>query len=196
MSSIGHGLCILALAAGGLLARPADAAVTAIDLNDFFTFDPEVTISADGRSAEFMESELVSFVRLANDPFVGDPNVIVPMAGSSLTFAFELVEAPGGDDAFSAVLFDSQLGVYSGELERFEVMSSQSGLASFDLTPHVGLTLGLEFELAELDPLGGTLGSVASVSNLSIVAPAVPVPGALVLLGSALVPLALRRRRR
>jgi hypothetical protein len=50
---------------------------------------------------------------------------------------------------------------------------------SFDLTPYVGLglTLELEFELAELDPLNGTLGSSAAGMNLEI--KRVPLPAAL-----------------
>lgn len=195
MTSVRRGLSVLALAAGATLACGTRAATLSIDLNAFSTFDPEVTISADGRSAELGESELVGFVRLVNDPFVGDPEVIVAGAGHSLIFAFNFVEAPDGDDAFSAVLFDSDLGMPSGELDRFEVGSTAAGLASFDLAPHVGRILGLELELAELDLSGGTLGSAVTVTDLSIV-PTVPAPAALVLFASALVPLALRRRPR
>jgi hypothetical protein len=183
----GRSSCILAVATCGLLSF--DATATAIDLRDFIA-DPEVIVAADGRSAVFTESMLVSFVRLSNDPFLGDANVIVPGASTTLTFDFGLDEAADNNDDFSAYLFDADEGPVLGVLDSFTVTGTQSGPVSFDLAPWVGRTLGLQFELRDLDSVPpGTFGSTATVSNVALV----PAPTAAWLLATGIAALGGRR---
>jgi hypothetical protein len=177
---------ILLLMTAGLLSLKATAA--SIDLNDFFG-DPEVTIAPDGGSAVFTESMFSTVVQLTNDPFLGDPFIIVPSASTFLTFNFVFNEAPGDDDQFSAYLFYAPDGPLSGVLDQFSANSSQAGMVSFDLSPYVSgtevLQLGLQFEL--FDVSGGSLDSTATVSNLALTQ--VPVPAAIWLFGSGLMSL-------
>jgi hypothetical protein len=177
MTTKKYGARILALAVGGIFSFGAEAAIIPIDLNDFFTFDdPDVSISVDGTSAHFEEYEFATFLRLSNDPFVGDPNVILPAADTSLTFDYEFSEAVSGDDSFSAFLFDADIGIVGGILETFEVFDTAVGSFSFDLSSHVGLSLGLEFELEDSDPFGGVLGTTATLRNLSLTTATVSEP--------------------
>lgn len=191
-------LCQLALAAGTFFAAGAQATAIPVDLNSFFSWDPEVTVSANGTVADFVESAFISFVRLTNDPFLGDPEVIVAGSGLLLNFDFDFFEASDGDDVFAARLFDADLGVFFGALDLFEVSQTAAGTASFDLTPYIGRRLGLEFELRDRD-LFGTRTSTARVSNLALATS--PSPGtvsepttALLCIG-ALAVLGLARRR-
>jgi hypothetical protein len=177
MTTKKYGTRILALAVGGIFSLGAEAAIIPIDLNDFFTFDdPDVSISVDGTSAHFVEYEFATFLRLSNDPFVGDPNVILPAADTLLNFDYEFNEAAGGNDSFSAFLFDADVGIFGGILETFDVFDTQLGSFSFDLSSYVGLSLGLEFELADFDPSGGALGSTATLTNLALTTTSAPMP--------------------
>jgi len=161
-----------------------EATAAPIDLNAFFA-DPEVTIAPGGGSADFTESAFSRLVQLTNDPFLGDPNVIVPGSTTIMTFDYAFNEALDGNDTFSAYLFDADLGPVAGVLETFSISSTQAGMFSLDLAPYVGLTLGLQFELFDLDVFG-TLGSTATVSNLAL-SHVVPIPAAIWLFGSGLV---------
>ncbi|MGB5395980.1 MAG: hypothetical protein WBN96_02420 [Gammaproteobacteria bacterium] len=184
MSRFTHCCGILLLTTTGLLSFEATA--VPVDLNAF-TGDPEVIITPNGVSATFMESAFSAVVLLTNDPFLGDPFVIVPGAFTSLTFDFVFNEAPGDDDQFSAYLFLAQDGPISGVLDQFSVMSSQAGVVSFDLSPYVSgtelLQLGLQFEL--FDITGGSLNSTVAISNLALTQ-VVPIPAAIWLFGSGL----------
>ncbi|MBT8438954.1 MAG: VPLPA-CTERM sorting domain-containing protein [Gammaproteobacteria bacterium] len=184
-------MCVLPLATAGIISLEATAAP--IDLNDFFTLDPEVVIAPDGMSANFSESAFSTFVTLINDPGLGDLNVIVPNTSTFLTFNYEFTAAVGDQDEFSAYLFDSDNGPIFGLLETFRVSSSSSGVASFDLEPWQGLVLGLQFELIDLSL--GSIDSTATVSNLALTQ-VVPIPPAVWLFGSGLIGLIGIARRK
>ena len=168
-----------------------NAASVAIDLNAFHA-DPDVLVAGDGSSATFQESAFVSVLRLVNDPFLGDAEVLVAAAGRALEFDYSFIEASDGEDEFSAVLFDADRGPLAGVLATQTFASTASGSAKFDLSPYVGLRLGLEFALIDLDP-HGALGSTAVVSNLALATP-VPLHGTLPLFGCALGIVVVRRR--
>ena len=185
---------ILLLMTAGLLSLEATAAP--IDLNYFFG-DPEVTIAPDGGSAEFMESAFSTVVLLTNDPFLGDPFVIVPGPSTFLTFDFEFNEAPGNDDQFSAYLFFAPDGPLSGVLDQFSVDSTSAGMVSFDLSDYVSgtevLQLGLQFEL--FDSTGSSFDSTATISNLTLTQ-VVPIPAAIWLFSSGVLGLIGIARRK
>src|SRR5262245_61343468 len=89
------------LACVGLLfgAQSAAAALIGLDFNDFYA-DPSVTVAPDGSAALLAEDAGLSFVLLANDPFFGDPAIIVPGLGTRLLFDYAFYEAAGQDDQF------------------------------------------------------------------------------------------------
>jgi hypothetical protein len=92
----GFFLCVSAA-----LSLGAQATVVPVNLNDFFTlYEPDVAVSVDGTSATFAESNFAIFLRLSNDPSLGDPIVITPLAGHALKFQYDFAEAATGDDAF------------------------------------------------------------------------------------------------
>src|SRR5438445_10676534 len=94
----------------GILAGPAQALAGSINLNDFFA-DPTVTVAPDGLSAVLKEDPVTGFVLLANDPGLGDPNVILPGAGVSLIFDFTFAQGPpGNNDEFGAFIIDANTG--------------------------------------------------------------------------------------
>jgi hypothetical protein len=137
-----------------------------INLNDFFTTDPEIVISVDGSSADFVESMFTSFISLINDPFSGDANVVAPALSRTLTMDYDFIEAVGNDDLFSVFLFDSDLGLFAGTLDFVEFELSAAGTLEFDLSSHVGLNLGLSIELVD-QSLQGT-ESTLSIANLKL----------------------------
>lgn len=162
-----------------------------INLMSDFAGDPEVSFSTDGTAATFVESEFVSLVFLTNDPFLGDPFIIEPGENSLLSFDYSFEEGQDDNDLFSAIIFLSgeNEGPVAGELDKFSISDTQSGNFVFDLSDYVFgdelLTLGLQFELVDLDPAGDETGSSAIISNLEI--SQVPLPSALWLFGSALL---------
>lgn len=161
----------------------------AIDLNDFFFFpgDP-VIVSADGSTATIGETSGVSPIILANDPGLGDPEVIIAGNNVGLQFDFTFTEGVGEDSAFSAFILDASTGTSVGPGFNFLANSSSSGTVLFDLTTLVGLTLGLEFDLFSFEaPALALTGSSVVISNVSLeslVAPEViPIPPAPLLMG-------------
>lgn len=177
---------------GGLLLAPAALAVP-IDLNDF-TADPTVTVAPDGSSAVLMEDPGASVVLLVNDPFFGDPQVIVPGPGVSLLFEFNFIEAGGHNDAFSVFVIDAATGLSAGAAFEFTALDTAAGTLAFNLSPLAGQSLGLQFQLASLlaDP---GVGSAVTVSNLRLETATVPAPAPGLLLAAGLVGgIALRRR--
>jgi hypothetical protein len=174
-----------------------EATAASIDLNDFFS-DPEVTVTPDGTSAFFTESEFSTVVLLTNDPFLGDPFIIIPSASTFLTFDYVFNEASGDDDQFSAYLFFAPDGPFFGVLDQFSVESTSAGMVSFDLSDYVVsgtevLQLGLQFEL--FDRAGGSTNSTATISNLALTQ-VVPVPAAVWLFGTGLLGLIGLARRK
>ncbi|XOV90468.1 MAG: hypothetical protein ACFHX7_11435 [Pseudomonadota bacterium] len=163
----------------------ASATTIPLDLNDFFSLDPEVTIVSPGE-ATMTDSAYVSVVTLTNDPWV-DPNIIIPAIDRTLTFDFEFLQGAGNVDEFAAYLFDADYGPLLGVLDSVLFDASASGTVSFDLSSWTGLMLGLQFEL--YDP-GIETGSSLVISNLALNDPgvaSVPAPGGLALLLAGLV---------
>lgn len=185
-------------AAMAVLAPAAQAATTVLlDLNDFFA-DPEVMVSVDGTTATLFESDSSSFVLLANDPGLGDPNIVLPSSGTTLSFDYDFSElGSGADDEFGAFLLDGTTGLSLGA--PFEVFfnSSSSGTLSFSLDALVGQTLGLQFQLGALFS-DLSYESTVTVSNLRLTTAmsVVPLPSAGLLLMGALFGAAAFGRRR
>lgn len=174
------------------------ATVVPISLNDFFSAEPEVSVTPDGQMATIAESSFVTPVTLINDPGFGDPEVIVPALSRTLTFSYNFVEALNNDDLFTAVLFDAAFGPFGGVLDIFELTSSATGVAEFDLSAWVGLSLGLSFELHDLDPFSLALDSTVTISNLALNDTAtvpVPEPGTAWLISSLLLGLVGFKRK-
>jgi hypothetical protein len=190
-----RGLIPLACSILLLLGVPAKASAAVIDinLNDFFA-DPSVAVAADGSSALMEEDPTLSFVLLVNDPFFGDPNVIIPGPATQLIFDYNFSEGVGEDDQFRASVFDSDTGLTPSGFE-FLTADSSSGTVAFDLSGLVGSTLGLQFELSSL--LNDTdIGSWVELSNVHLETPdvSVPEPAGLLLFIVALLGLAVAAR--
>lgn len=175
----------------GLLPATGFAVPIPLDLGDFFSLDPEVVVM-DASTATMTDSEYVSVVTLTNDPWLGDPEIIVAGVGRSLTFDLEFVQPAGNIDEFAAYLFDSDLGSFAGVVDSVLFDSSYTGPVSFDLSSWVGVTLGLQFEL--YDP-GFDLGSTVMISNLALNDPMpAPAPPAVALFLFGLTMLVAMRR--
>jgi len=170
-----------------LVAPPASAALISLSFNDFYA-DPSVTVAPDGATALMAEDAGLSFVLLANDPFFGDPQIVVPGVGTQLLFDYAFAEAAGQDDQFRAFVLDSATGLVASGLE-FLTAQSGSGTVAFDLSDLVGRTLGMQFELAAL--FGDTgVGSTVALSRLRLDVPdstSVPEPGTASIFCAALV---------
>jgi len=166
-----------------------------IDLNDFWA-DPPVTVSADGRAADFVEDFSLVSVLLSNDPFLGDPEVILAEiggVGQVLSFDYDFLEPAGNADEFGAYVIDTSTGLSAGAAFEFFADSTASGSVSFDLSSLAGKELGLQFALNAYDM---ATDSTLTISNVEL--NPVPVPGAILLAGLGLGTSAgiLRKRRR
>jgi hypothetical protein len=177
--------------AGVLTSGAVFSATVQINLNDFSPIDPSdpVIISADGSSATISEDSALFSVILVNDPFFGDPNVILPGASVSLKFDFNFDEPVANSDEFGAFLFDAETGFTPDPASSFEFFTESpgSGTISFDLSSLTALTLGLQFQLSSLPGDAGFDSSVI-ISNVRLVT--IPIPSAILLFGSALISLA------
>ncbi len=165
------------------LACSAGAYATPIDLNDFYA-DPTVTVAADGSSAVMAEDSFFSLVILSNDPFLGDPNVIIPGVGVGLFFDYVFTEGAVDDDEFGVFVIDVATGLSAGAAFEFYADASASGTQMFDLTSLVGETLGLQFELNAYD---FSLQSEVEISNVRLEMIAVPEPSILLLMVMGLI---------
>ena len=146
-----------------------------IDLNNFFA-DPTVSVAPDGSSATIAEDQFQTPVILSNDPFFGDPEVIVPTATNSiLEFDYNFMEDTDSDDAFEAFVIDPNTGTALAGFE-FSTMMSGSGTVGFDLSSLIGtMGLGFQFQLVALAGDAGLLSTV-TINDLRLVS-ADPGPG-------------------
>ncbi|HXS80273.1 MAG TPA: hypothetical protein VN818_08305 [Gammaproteobacteria bacterium] len=188
---------LFACATAWFIAPPASATPISLDFNDFYA-DPSVTVASDGTAALIAEDAGLSFVLLANDPFFGDPQIIVPGLATQLLFDYVFAEADGQDDQFRAFVLDSETGLAPPGFE-FLTAQSGSGTVAFDLSGLVGRTLGLQFELAALFADTG-VGSIVALSGLRLEVQdpvSVREPDTVALLGAAFLVwlLAFRGRR-
>ncbi len=189
---------VVSLAMSVFLASAAGAStVTNIDLNDFFA-DDDVTVSADGTSALFVENPDFSSIILSNDPGLGDPEVIIAAPMTTLSFDYSFVETLGGDDEFFAFLLDSVTGSPLGAAYQFLTTDSGSGTVNMDISPLTGGQLGLQFNLNSLFADTST-NSTLTVSNVTLstgsTVGVVPLPAGLPLLLGGLGLFAIVRRR-
>lgn len=136
---------------------------------------------------------------LGNDPFFGDPLVIIPGPGLFLTFDFDFVEGPGSDDEFGAFIINPdtgfEFGAITGFASEFFTQDTSSGLIVFDLSLPALLafpdSLGLQFSLTGL-PFDPDFNSTVTISNVQIV----PEPGTLAIFALGLGSLGVSRRKR
>ena len=185
-------LMALLLLTGLLISQAGrSTTITNIDLNDFVASNA-VTINSP--SSAIIEEDTFSAVSfLSNDPFFGDPEVIVAANNRSLFFDYNFSEGSSNVDEFFAFVIDPVSGISLGPGFEFFADSSSSGTISFDLTSLVGLTgLGLQFELNSFD--NSLLDSNVVISNVRLVDAMVPSPAALPLILIGI--LALRRNIR
>jgi len=197
----------------GMTASLATAApiVTPLDLNDFGIQDllAEVDVNGPGTVAVLTEDitgpisgpDFGEVTELTNDPFFGDPSIIVGAVGRKLKFEFDFVEGLDGA-IFSAYVFDAGTGFAVGGHE-FDAFSTSSGTVTFDLEPLPANLdgYGMSFLLIPFDFGDGFLIADASVtiSNLRFEdpdsgGPVVPEPSTWALIGVGAAFLAWRRR--
>lgn len=148
----------------GICSAATTASAIPLSFHDFFA-DPSVVVSADGLSAELREDPLQASVILSNDPFLGDPDIIIPGPDIFLSFDYDFTIGAGDSDEFRAFVFDADSGAILSGLEFF-ADASGVGIVSFELSPHVGKTLGLQFELNNLTT--SLFDSAVSITNLSL----------------------------
>ena len=145
-----------------LISAKATATVISLSFDDFFASAPEVSVSS--TNVSFTESPTISLLTLVNDPFLGDPNIIIPNTNRVLSFDYNFIEAANNNDLFGAYLFD--VATFQ-TLSEIEFDHSSTGTASFDLSSYVGLTLGLSFELFDISGNGDT--SSLLLQNLRLI---------------------------
>ena len=189
---------------------PANAAL--LDLNEFYK-DPTVTVELDGSSALLEEDPFFSPVVIANDPGLGDSEVIFAEIGGVsqiLNFNFVFDEPAGNFDQFGAFIINAETGLSAGSGYEYFTDVSGAGTISFDLTALSGLSLGLQFQLLALpqeiippesiETGDSGLDSTVRISNLRI-EPAggstpIPEPATMLLIGTGFLGLIGMRRRK
>ena len=176
-----HIINISAILALVCLGNTTFAAPILINLEKNFYYDDPVEFEDDGYTAVLNENAQYATVLLSNDPFLGDPNVIIPGENTLLSFEYDFVEPDNGNnDEFVFFLFDSDTFEF---IDEFFVSSSSNGSYSFDLSDYLGQTLGLQFELNPVlfdDPnnelADSALDSTVRISNMLLNTVATPVP--------------------
>jgi len=161
----------------------AQATTIALNLNDFFA-DPSIIVTPDGSSAAMSEDPNLFSVLLVNDPFLGDPEIVMAGANTSLLFNYVFDEPAGNDDEFIAFVLDTNTGLSAGAEFEFLTSASSSGTVGFDLSSLTGTTLGIQFELASFD---AQFTSTITISNLRLNISDVPEPPVLALISLSLL---------
>lgn len=155
---------------------------TPILLDNFYA-DETVSLSSDRFSAVIEESAIFPSTLLSNDPFLGDPEIIIASIDSVLEMDVEFIEAASEDDEFRITLFDSSdftlLDEYFSDTNMNEVIS-------FDLSDYIGKTLGLQFELRSFDTSFNSIVNIHGVSLSRIESVEIPEPTTLFLCFSIL----------
>ena len=144
------------------------AAGEPVPFGAFFMEDAEVELASDELSLLIRESTEVSQLVVVNDPGADDPVLVVAGPQVAVSFEYEFTEGAGDNDQFVAVLFDADIDSYRGVLNTLEVDSSGRGTGFFDLTSWQGRTLGLAFELYDLEPAADRFGSTVRLKELRI----------------------------
>ncbi len=157
-----------------VVAANTQAAII-IDLNDFYA-SPTVSVAPDGSSATLREDPSSYVVLLANDPGLGEPEVIIAGPGVSLIFDYDLVQGPTDYvDEFGAFVLGFD-GRSAGTNYEFFADTTSSGTVSFDLS---GLTaepfIGLQFQLTALMS-DCDLSSVVTISHVRLDGGEIPEP--------------------
>jgi hypothetical protein len=161
-----------------------------------FYADPTVTVSPDNSSAGFVENLTTGISMLSNDPFLGDPVVILAAPWRTLEFDYIFDVGEGSEAEFGAWVINPATGFSLGDPFQFFRSESGNGRVAFDLTSLVGTEgLGLQFQLTSLS---GNGGSTLEISNVELVDGLVPIPepASAVIFGLGVVGCALRRRLR
>jgi hypothetical protein len=193
----------LALICGmGCYITPIDAYAIPIDLNDFF-LDGDGSIASDGSSATLeVQDPDYGYTLLVNDPLWEDPGIGVGADALSLSFGYYFSETTGNDTELYVRLLDGHAGDLIAD---FGVGETSTGIHSFDLAALLsGQTLlGLDFTITEyeFDPDTGaySTGSWVIIRDLDLAhrTPApIPEPATLLLLGTGLVALGGRMRKK
>lgn len=172
----------------------AVAHATPIDLNDFFA-DPSVSVAVDGSSALMAEDSdpFVDFVLLANDPGLGDPNVIIPGPGTLLSFDYAFATGGGDLEEFGAFVLDAATGSSAGPAYEFFTPIASSGTHLFDISALTGSMLGFQFSLESLTSDAASTSTV-TISNLQLTQAQAPAPSALLLMVFGLASVGLARK--
>lgn len=150
---------------------------TPILLDNFFA-DTSVTLSANSVSAIIEESTNFPSTLLSNDPFLGDPEVIIASPDSLLTMDIEFLEGVNEDDEFRITLFNAS---DFSLLDEFFSDATINKVVEFELSDYIGTTLGLQFELRSFDNLFNSVVNINSVNIVSTIPTNIPEPPSLLL---------------
>ncbi len=153
-----------------------------VDLN-IFTANPDraVDISADGLSATLFEDDLDPFYSPVS---LSSNSLVLPAVGGILRFQYALHVAPDNEDYFDFYISDTQTPVFYMGGKGHSNGYQASGTFIYDFTGLSGVT-PMIFDLMFGWDDGNRDDSYLIISNLEI--EPVPLPGALLMLGSGLV---------